>query len=190
LSHFFVKFKKFMIYKTTKKRTTQDWFDEDESRDLIWRLPERKSISRINAAAKGLPGGKRGRIFQCKAAWLVAGRVASTWLHQFYSAYMPKCLFTTTALHTSGKLLALADDTPCSLSQNNYGVYARRREPEDGVVHDGKFGVVGGHQHPFISQKFGSQQVQDSMTFPHKLDNGLILRLLDNLQIHQTTPRP
>jgi hypothetical protein len=90
----------------------------------------------------------------------------------------------------SGKLLALVDDALRSLSQNNYRVHVAGREPENWVVHDGKFGVVGRHQHSSISQKLGSQQVQDCMPFAHKLDNGLILRFLNNLQIHQTTPSP
>ena len=178
-----------MIYKTSKKWTTHRLgLMKMNLADLIWRLHERKSISGINAS------GKRPAERQTQAGFSLSQRLG-WWLEPRLHQHAPQffillecpnaCLLL---LHSfcvlSGKLLALADDTPGSLSQNNNGVYAGRREPEDGVVHNGKFGVVGGHQHSFISQEFGSQQVQDSMPFPHKLDNSLILRLLDNLQIH------
>jgi hypothetical protein len=81
----------------------------------------------------------------------------------------------------AGELVALADDAGGSLSQNDNRVYIFGLEPEDGIIHYGKLGVVGGHLDPLIRQELGSQQVQDGVAFAHKLNNGLIFSLLDDL---------
>ena len=84
----------------------------------------------------------------------------------------------------AAELVTLADDADGSLSQNDNGICTRGLEPEDGIVHNGKLGVVGGDLDPLIGQKLGSQQVEDGVALAHELDNDLLLRLLDDLQIH------
>jgi len=81
----------------------------------------------------------------------------------------------------AGELVALADDAGGSLSQNDNRVCIFGLEPEDGIIHNGKLGVVGSHLDPLIRQELGSQQVQDGVSLAHKLNNGLIFSLLDDL---------
>ena len=59
----------------------------------------------------------------------------------------------------AAKLAALAHDARCGFPQDNYWICAIGREPKDGVIHDGKLGIVGCHLHTRVGQKLGSQQV-------------------------------